>query len=63
MASFTGKWKVISSPDFDDEYLHVETEPYIIEGILMGAYRLRVRFSSALRVWMRWMKSAVVEQL
>jgi hypothetical protein len=30
MASFTGKWKVISSPDFDDEYLHVETEPYII---------------------------------
>jgi len=25
--SFTGTWDVVSSPDFDDEYLSLETEP------------------------------------
>lgn len=27
--SFAGTWEVVSSPDFDDDYLSLETEPYI----------------------------------
>jgi len=26
----TGTWRVISSPDFDDDYLHMETTPYVM---------------------------------
>ncbi len=25
----TGTWDVVSSPDFDDDYLHMEVEPYV----------------------------------
>lgn len=27
--TFTGIWYVVSSPDFDDDYLHLETNPYV----------------------------------
>jgi hypothetical protein len=27
--SFTGTWYVVSSPDFDDEYLHMETRAHV----------------------------------
>ena len=27
--SFTGEWDVIASPDFADDYLHMEVDPYI----------------------------------
>jgi hypothetical protein len=27
--SFTGTWRVVSSPDFDDDTLRMEVEPYI----------------------------------
>ncbi len=27
--SFTGVWDVVASPDFDDDYLRMEVEPYI----------------------------------
>jgi len=27
--SFTGTWRVVSSPDFDDDYLRMEVAPYI----------------------------------
>ena len=26
---FGGRWDVVSSPDFDDEYLHLTGEPYL----------------------------------
>jgi len=26
---FTGTWRIVSSPDFDDAYLHMEVEPYV----------------------------------
>ena len=26
---FTGVWDVVSSPDFDDDYLHIEVAPYV----------------------------------
>ncbi len=26
---FTGTWNVVSSPDFDDDYLHMEVSPYV----------------------------------
>jgi len=26
---FTGTWDVVSSPDFDDDYLHMEGAPYV----------------------------------
>lgn len=26
---FTGTWNVVSSPDFDEGYLHMEVEPYL----------------------------------
>lgn len=26
---FTGTWDVVSSPDFDDDYLHLEVTPYV----------------------------------
>ena len=25
----TGTWRIISSPDFDDDYLRMEVEPYV----------------------------------
>jgi hypothetical protein len=30
MASFTGTWEVVSSPDFDEGYLRMEVVPYVI---------------------------------
>jgi hypothetical protein len=30
MASFTGTWQVVSSPDFDEHYLRLEVDPYVI---------------------------------
>jgi hypothetical protein len=27
--TFTGVWDVVSSPDFDDDYLRMEVDPYI----------------------------------
>jgi hypothetical protein len=27
--NLTGTWDVVSSPDFDDDYLHMETAPYV----------------------------------
>jgi hypothetical protein len=27
--NFTGIWDVVSSPDFDDDYLHMEVAPYV----------------------------------
>jgi len=27
--SFTGHWDIVSSPDFDEEYLREEVEPYL----------------------------------
>lgn len=27
--NFTGTWDVVSSPDFDEDYLHLETKPYV----------------------------------
>ena len=29
MASFTGTWEVVSSPDFDEGYLGMEVVPYV----------------------------------
>ncbi|HLK58193.1 MAG TPA: hypothetical protein VKU00_16620 [Chthonomonadaceae bacterium] len=26
---FTGTWRIVSSPDFDDDYLTEETEPFV----------------------------------
>ncbi len=26
--NFTGIWDVVSSPDFDDDYLRMEVDPY-----------------------------------
>lgn len=28
-ATLTGTWDVVSSPDFDDDYLHMDTAPYV----------------------------------
>jgi hypothetical protein len=25
----TGSWRIVSSPDFDDDYLRMEVEPYV----------------------------------
>src|SRR5215207_9985790 len=30
MASFTGTWEVVSSPDFDEGYLRTDVAPYVI---------------------------------
>jgi hypothetical protein len=30
MASFTGTWEVLSSPDFDEGYLRMEVDPYVM---------------------------------
>jgi hypothetical protein len=30
MASFTGTWQGVSSPDFDEDYLGMEVDPYVI---------------------------------
>ena len=27
--NFTGIWDVVSSPDFDDDYLRMEVDPYV----------------------------------
>lgn len=29
LADFVGTWDVVSSPDFDDDYLRMEVDPYI----------------------------------
>ncbi len=29
MADFDGRWRVVSSPAFDDEYLRMEVPPYV----------------------------------
>jgi hypothetical protein len=29
MPSFAGRWRVVSSPDFDDKYMRMEVEPYL----------------------------------
>lgn len=29
MTSFTNTWDIIASPDFDDDYLHMEVAPYV----------------------------------
>ncbi len=29
MSSFTGTWDVVHSPDFGDDYLHMEGSPYV----------------------------------
>ncbi len=29
MADFTGRWRVVSSPDFDDDYMQMEVTPFI----------------------------------
>jgi hypothetical protein len=48
--SFTGTWDVVSSPDFDDGYLHMEVAPYVRlrqegdQGSLKGAATGLVRF-------------------
>jgi hypothetical protein len=30
MADFTGRWRVVSSPDFDDGYMRMEVQPFIV---------------------------------
>jgi hypothetical protein len=30
MAGFTGTWQVVSSPDFDEGYLRMEVDPYVM---------------------------------
>ena len=30
IASFTGTWQVVSSPDFDEGYLLMEVDPYVM---------------------------------
>jgi hypothetical protein len=43
-ARFIGHWSIVSSPDFDDDYLHMEVKPYLelheSEGRLMGEYHV-----------------------
>src|SRR5712692_9084136 len=29
LMTFTGTWSVVESPDFDEEYLRMETAPYV----------------------------------
>ena len=42
--NLTGTWAVVESPDFDDEYLRMETEPYVkfrsIDGYPEGEYHI-----------------------
>jgi len=42
--SFTGIWNVVSSPDFDDDYLRMEVDPYVklyqVGSRLEGEYHL-----------------------
>lgn len=42
--NFTGIWNVVSSPDFDDDYLHMEVAPYVklyrVGSRLEGEYHL-----------------------
>jgi len=41
---FTGMWDVVSSPDFDDDYLRMEVDPYVklyrVGDRLEGEYHL-----------------------
>jgi hypothetical protein len=43
---FTGTWDVVSSPDFDDEYLHLIGEPYVTlrqsDDFVKGEYSIGV---------------------
>ena len=47
---FTGTWRIISSPDFDDDYLHMEVEPYVTleqrEDRVTGDYHLGLQSGS-----------------
>ncbi|MCK4315029.1 MAG: hypothetical protein KAX24_04585 [Anaerolineae bacterium] len=42
--NFTGIWNVVSSPDFDDDYLRMEVDPYVrlyqVSSRLKGEYHL-----------------------
>jgi len=42
--NFTGIWDVVSSPDFDDDYLRMEVDPYVklyqVSSRLKGEYHL-----------------------
>jgi len=42
--NITGVWDVVSSPDFDDDYLHIEVDPYVklyrVGDRLKGEYHL-----------------------
>src|SRR5438128_10683608 len=44
--SFTGTWDIVSSPDFDDDYLQMEGAPYVEfhkeEGRVVGEYQFGV---------------------
>lgn len=44
---FTGTWNVVSSPDFDDAYLHLTGTPYVAlrqkDGFVKGEYGIGVQ--------------------
>jgi len=44
----TGTWDVVSSPDFDDDYLHMEVEPYVklyrVGNRIEGEYHLGLQY-------------------
>lgn len=44
----TGTWDVVSSPDFDDDYLHMEVEPYVklyrVGNRTKGEYHLGLQY-------------------
>ena len=44
----TGTWDVVSSPDFDDDYLHTEVEPYVklyrVGNRIEGEYHLGLQY-------------------
>jgi hypothetical protein len=44
----TGTWDVVSSPDFDDDYLHLEVEPYVklyrVGNRIEGEYHLGLQY-------------------
>ena len=48
--SFVGAWRIVSSPDFDDDYLRMEVEPYVRlrddGGRIVGEYHLGLQSGS-----------------
>jgi hypothetical protein len=50
MTDFSGRWRVVSSPDFDDHYLRMEVEPYIelhqSGGEVTGEYQVGLQTGS-----------------